>query len=112
MLYDQPIDYITFAEISTIMQQSALLSLESSDQVCTTASVYDRVLAQFDSQKQDYCWFGGRHADVRNQAIVDLFHGQLGLEAYYIQQAHQLYHRCLPIKNHSLRRIKQINRKC
>ncbi|WP_110517424.1 hypothetical protein [Herpetosiphon llansteffanensis] len=106
VLYDQPIDYITFAKISTIMQQSSLLALESSDQVYTTASVYDRVVAQFDGQKQDYCWFGGRHADERNQAIVDLFHGPFGLELYYIQQAQQLQRRRLPIKNRPLRRFK------
>ncbi|MBM7844981.1 hypothetical protein [Herpetosiphon giganteus] len=112
LFYDEPIEQATFGEIATIMQQNSVLTLEPSNQVLTTASVYDRVLARLEGQTNDYCWFGGRHSAAHNQAIVDLFHGQLGLEAYYMQQAHQLQRRRLPITNHPLRQIKQIKRKC
>ncbi|MFD3163846.1 hypothetical protein [Herpetosiphon sp. NSE202] len=110
VLYDEPIDAATFAEIRQTMIQHSVLALETSTQELTNASVNDLVLVRLDGQEHGYSWSAGPHPDPRNQAIEDLFHGPLGLEDYYIQQEQQLQRRRLPVAMRPLRRTKQISR--
>ncbi|MCA0350943.1 MAG: hypothetical protein LCH85_03010 [Chloroflexi bacterium] len=110
VIFDEALDQETFAQICQILRQQAIFKLEMSTRALTTASVHDLVLVRLDEQEHHYSWFAGRHPDPHNQAIEQIFHGPLGLEAYYIQQERRLHGRRLPRAIHPLRRIRHIAR--